>query len=252
MPYANNQGIRIHYEVEGEGPPLVLHHGLCASLEFWRTTGYVEPLKNDYQLILIDARGHGSSDKPHDPEAYKTALRVADVVAVLDDLKVSKAHYCGYSMGGWIGWGIAKYAPERFYSLIIGGLSLYGNAPEGLNFLELFRQGMEATLAATEEMFGPRWTPEAEAMFSVNDLEALSALVSVEEELGFEDVLPTVMVPCLLFGGEADPFYSGAEECSKKMPNATLVSLPGLDHIEAVYRTDLVLPHIRKFLAKVS
>lgn len=252
MPYADNQGIRIHYEVEGEGPPLVLHHGLCASLEFWRITGYVEPLKNDHQLILIDPRGHGASDKPHDPQAYKMALRVADVVTVLDDLNISKAHYCGYSMGGWIGWGIAKYAPERFHSLIIGGLSLYGNAPEGLNFLDLFKQGMETSLAAAEEMFGSRWTPEVKAMFSANDLEALIALMSVQEDLDIEDLLPTMTVACLLFGGEEDPFFAGAEGCVRRMPNATFVSLPGLDHIEAQYRPDLVVPHIRKFLAEVS
>jgi pimeloyl-ACP methyl ester carboxylesterase len=50
-------------------------------------------------------------------------LRVRDVVIVLDHLHINKAHYFGYSMGGWIGFGIAKYAPERFHSLIIGGLS---------------------------------------------------------------------------------------------------------------------------------
>ena len=55
MPYANNQGIRIHYQVEGEGPPLVLVHGLNLSLDWWRLKGYVEALKNDYQLVLIDA-----------------------------------------------------------------------------------------------------------------------------------------------------------------------------------------------------
>jgi len=61
-------------------------------------------LKDDYQLILIDARGHGASDKPHDPEAYRTETMVADVVSVLNDLNIEKAHFLGYSMGGQIGW----------------------------------------------------------------------------------------------------------------------------------------------------
>jgi pimeloyl-ACP methyl ester carboxylesterase len=95
MPYANHKGVRIHYEVDGTGPPLVLEHGLGTSLELWRLTGFAEPLKSDYQLILVDPRGHGASDKPHDPEAYRMAFRVADVVAVLDDLQIGKAHYCG-------------------------------------------------------------------------------------------------------------------------------------------------------------
>jgi hypothetical protein len=86
VPYADNDGIRIHYEVEGVGPPLMLHHGFTISLEEWRRFGYVDALKSEYQVILIDARGHGASDKPHDPAAYEMARRAGDVVAVLDDL----------------------------------------------------------------------------------------------------------------------------------------------------------------------
>jgi len=69
----------------------------------------------------MDCRGHGASDKPHDFEAYGMALQVADVVAVLDDLNISKAHYFGYSVGGYIAVGLAKHASERFHSLIISG-----------------------------------------------------------------------------------------------------------------------------------
>lgn len=252
MPYANNQEVHIHYEIEGEGPPLVLLHGLGGSLEHWRQTGYVEALKNEYRVILIDARGHGASDKPHEPKAYRMTLRVADVLAVLDDLNIAKAHYLGYSMGGRIGWGIAKYAPHRFHSLIIGGSSPYGNPPEGLSFIELFQKGLEATLAAMEPIFGRRWTAEEKALCAANDLKAMIALLSVDERLDIEKLLPTVTVPCLLFGGEEDPWYAGAEKCSRRMPNATFVSLPGLDHIEGIYRIDLVLPHVIKFMAEVS
>jgi len=77
MPWANNHGVRIHYELEGEGPPLILLHGLSEDLAWCRDYGYVESLKNDYKLILIDARGHGASDKPHNPDAYKLELFVA-------------------------------------------------------------------------------------------------------------------------------------------------------------------------------
>ena len=110
MPYADNQGIRVHYKVEGEGPPLVLQHGSTSSIQAWYQNGYVEPLKPHYQLILVDARGHGASDKPHDAVSYALPfalpLRVSDIVAVLDDLGIQKAHYWGYSMGGWIGFGL--------------------------------------------------------------------------------------------------------------------------------------------------
>lgn len=111
MPYAENQGVRIHYRVEGAGPPLLLQHGFAGSLEAWREFGYVAALRHDYQCILLDARGHGSSDKPHNPSAYDLPSRVGDIVAVLDALRLPKAHFFGYSMGGWIGFGLAWSSP---------------------------------------------------------------------------------------------------------------------------------------------
>jgi pimeloyl-ACP methyl ester carboxylesterase len=81
MPYVNNQGVRIHYEVEGQGPPLVLLPGFTRDLKTWRLYGYVTALKGDYQLILLDARGHGDSEKPHDPQAYNLELMTSDVEA---------------------------------------------------------------------------------------------------------------------------------------------------------------------------
>jgi pimeloyl-ACP methyl ester carboxylesterase len=125
MPYADNHGVRIHYEVEGEGPALVLQHGFTESVVDWYETGYVEALRHDYRLVLVDARGHGASDKPHDPEAYVLNRRVADIVAVLDAVDIAKALYWGYSMGGWIGFGVARYAKERVHALVIGGQHPY-------------------------------------------------------------------------------------------------------------------------------
>ena len=103
MPYVDSNGVRIHYHVQGCGPELVLQHGFTSSLQNWGAYGYVDALKGAYRLILIDARGHGDSDKPHNVDQYELSLRVGDVTSVLDDLGVGKAHYLGYSMGGRIG-----------------------------------------------------------------------------------------------------------------------------------------------------
>ena len=85
----------------------------------------MDALKGDYRLILVDARGHGQSDKPQDPSAYGLEKRVADVTSVVDAMGVAKAHFWGYSMGGWIGFGMAKYAPDRVDRLVIGGSHPY-------------------------------------------------------------------------------------------------------------------------------
>ena len=124
MPYASHQSVRIYYQVDGEGPALVLHHGLGGSLEVWRQLGYAAALRDTYKVIMLDARGHGASDKPHDRAAYGLPKCVGDVLAVLEALQLSKAHFLGYSMGGRIGLGLAKYAPERVKSLALGGTHL--------------------------------------------------------------------------------------------------------------------------------
>src|SRR6476659_654149 len=163
MPYADNEGITIHYKLERAGPPLLLQHGFTSCIEDWFEDGYVAALRPEYQLIVIDARGHGASDKPHDQAAYTLERRVADVTAVLDTLKIEKAHFWGYSMGGWIGFGMAKHAPNRLDKLVIGGQHPFARDQSG--FRQWLRHGIaegpDALVTAFESMAGP--IPEAYA-----------------------------------------------------------------------------------------
>ena len=95
MPYATGSGVRIHYDVVGSGPPLVLHPGFAQSGADWASAGYVDVLKGQYTLVLIDPRGQGASDKPHETAMYGPDARVADVLAVLDALGIDRAHFWG-------------------------------------------------------------------------------------------------------------------------------------------------------------
>ena len=251
MPYADNEGIRIHYQTEGEGSPLVLQHWSLATMDSWYDYGYVSALKNDYRLVLLDARGHGASDKPHRPEAYELKKRVEDIVAVLDDLGIAQADFFGYSMGGWIGFGVARYAPERFRSLIIGGQHPYAQNMDGLRQLVQYgvENGPEAFVAMWEESFGTLSSKTRERMLAY-DYEALLAVAQDRESL--EAVLPTMRMLCLLYVGEMDEVYPMAKECAKQIANVAFVTLPGLDHGEAIRRSDKVLPHVKRFLAGVN
>lgn len=251
MPHANNEGVHIHYRTEGEGPPLVLHHWSLATLESWYDYGYVSALRDDYRLILLDARGHGGSDKPHEPQAYGLEQRVGDVVAVLDDLRIAKAHFFGYSMGGWVGFGIARYAPERFQSLIIAGQHPYTQSLEGLRRLVRYgvENGPEAFVAMWENDFGPL-APGLKKRILTYDFEALLAVAQDRESL--ETVLPTMTMPCLLVVGESDGVYPTAQKCIWQIPGATFVTLPGLDHGETIRRSDLLLPPVVRFLAAAN
>src|SRR5215831_10365416 len=156
MPYAENHGMRIHYEVEGVGSPIVLQHGITDGLESWYDYGFVDALRDEHTLILIDARGHGGSDKPHDPAAYRLDRLAGDVVAVLDELGYSVAHFWGYSTGGRIGFGMAKHARARVNCMVIGGMHPYARNMEP--FRQLFRKGIaeggDAFVAAVEGAYG--------------------------------------------------------------------------------------------------
>jgi pimeloyl-ACP methyl ester carboxylesterase len=246
MPYANNQDVRIHYRVEGEGPPLVLQHGFTDSLESWYEFGYVDALQSDYQLILIDARGHGQSDKPHEPAAYSALIVTADVVAVLEALAVPKAHFFGYSMGGRIGFGIAEHAPERVGSLILGGNHPYQTPPASEDpWIPMLQKGADII----PSIWSVPLSSSLEARLVQNDVKAL---VAIRQNRGrrqsAEELLPKMSMPCLLYAGEGDPYFPRVKECSTQIPNATFVSVPDLGHADTFFRSELILPEVKQFL----
>jgi pimeloyl-ACP methyl ester carboxylesterase len=101
VPHANNAGVRIRYEADGQGEPLVLVHGWSCEGRFWRELGYVSALSEAFMVIVPDLRGHGESDKPRNGD-FSDAAFASDIIAVLDDVGVDAAHVCGYSLGGWV------------------------------------------------------------------------------------------------------------------------------------------------------
>jgi pimeloyl-ACP methyl ester carboxylesterase len=247
MPFANNKGVRIHYETVGRGPPLVLHHGTSGSGPDWADLGYVEALKNDRQLILVDARGHGRSDKLYDPAAYDLSLRAADVVAVLDDLNLPKADYFGYSMGGWIAFGLAKHAPARVSSFIIGAAHPYAESMKSRRD-SFAPENRAAYAAAMEQLYGSRLTPAKRERQLNNDLDALHVLT--QDRVSIAEVLPSMRMPCLLYVGDFDPRLAQVRQCASALPNATLFTVPGCDHIGTPTRLDLIVPQVKSFLSK--
>jgi pimeloyl-ACP methyl ester carboxylesterase len=201
-------------------------------------------LKQDYKLILIDARGHGESDVPKDPEAYDTSFMAEDVIAVLDHLHIDKAHYLGYSMGGWIGFDLAERYPERFSSLIIGGTHPY---PESLAFIRKLVEGeMSVILDLWDNVSAPLQQKTRRQLLE-HDPAPLRACVA-KDNPDMSHVLSSMTMLCLVYVGEDDDRLEGAKKCVTHIPNGTFVSLPGLDHLEAYVRSDLVLPHIIQFL----
>ncbi len=257
MPYADNHGVRIYYEIEGlDGPPLMLAHGGNGSLDGWRQSGYTDALRGEFRLILFDARGHGRSDRPR---VASISIMADDAVSVLDSIGLSKTHYWGYSMGAAIGLDLAVRHASRFDSFILGGISPY-QWPEAMirplrEALEAFRLRLtdpEAYLKLTEDFVGRPLTLEDRHGFLSRDVEAdvalLTALIN-RQPLNNEE-LAGIIAPCLLYCGEEDPYYEGAKECINHIPNAKLVSFPGMNH--GNIKVESVLPYVKQFLSEVT
>jgi pimeloyl-ACP methyl ester carboxylesterase len=246
MSSAVNGRVRIHYEVEGNGMPLVLQHGFSQSLGDWYQAGYVDALKFDYQLILVDARGHGESDKLYNGTSYGLSSFVGDVVAVLDALGIERAHYWGYSMGGWIGFGMAKEARARLRGLIIGGQHAYGRAPpaglpdgnDAHAFLTAFFKRMGLNFDSLPAGDRTRWL--------ANDTRALAATLQARPSL--EGMLATMVMPCLLYAGGADGVFEQAKKSARAIRNCAFVALPRLTHGAAFDKAELIVPRVASFL----
>lgn len=258
MPFASNQSIKINYEVEGQGPPLILAHGATGNISFWTGYGYVDRLKDKYSVILFDARGHGKSDKPHEAESYNYQLMVGDVIAVMDCVGITKAHYWGYSMGGYTGLGMAKHFPQRLLSLVLGG-----TAPEAPSdpsdepgrLLKIFRRGVQEGVERVVEdirALAGSITPQYEERLRGLDLQAMVAVLEYfqYEQPNQENDVLQIELPCLFYAGDADEdAYKFGKEMAPQMPNGRFYSLPGLDHVGASDATEQIVPQVLSFLA---
>jgi pimeloyl-ACP methyl ester carboxylesterase len=115
-------GVKIRYVVEGQGEPVLLIHGLHASAALnWYMPGIAGALSKSRRVIAFDLPGHGGSEKAGKEDAYGKQM-VADAIALLDHLKVEKAHVVGYSLGGMVALKLIAEHPERVQSGVLGGM----------------------------------------------------------------------------------------------------------------------------------
>jgi pimeloyl-ACP methyl ester carboxylesterase len=247
MPFVSSAGRRIHYEISGAGPDLFLHHGFTSSSQAWRFFGFTEVLQQHYRVIALDALGHGQSDKPHATSAYTLQQRSEDVLAILDALKIEKINYLGYSMGGWVGYGLVRHARHRLQSLLLGAAHPYAD-----NSWDAFK-GLDGTddhafIAAFEAVLDERISPEVKMMIRANDLQALAAAAQ-QPRASMEELLPLIDLPCLMFCGDADARHAAVKRCTESLPRASFVSLPGVTHFGGLMHSELVLPPVLDFLA---
>ncbi len=258
--YFDVDGLRLYYRVEGSGPPVVLIHGYGANADLnWRYPGVIRALRKDYQVIVFDVRGHGRSDKPHDPACYGLET-VRDVARLLDHLGISKAHAVGYSMGGFITIKLTEMYPDRLFSAVPCASGWERPEGEKLSLLHSLTESLDRNggygplLRALEPGTPPAWKVALVdfLMGAVNDNKAMSALMKSFPELAVsEEALRNNRVPTLSIVGDRDPLGAGVKPMAAVMANHEAVYIPGGDHMTTIVK-QAYMTNLKDFLAKHS
>jgi pimeloyl-ACP methyl ester carboxylesterase len=263
MPEVQNNGVTIRYDVVGQGRPLMLLHGWCCDRSWWTEPGYVGELSSDHRLVLVDIRGHGASDKPHEAAAYTADALTGDVFAVADLEGLDRFAIWGQSYGGWIAWMTAAAAPQRIPAIVTSGSWDPRPPPkeptEPDEWLETLRRGGTSALV---DLFGKEdgaafdreFPPWARTVTLRADPEALLAAQAPELwDEGIPDAdLRSFPVPALLIAGALEDERDDAAKVAAMIPNGQSFRLPGLGHGGACAASALTVPTVRAFLDRWS
>lgn len=257
MPFVDNDGVRIFYEVEGKGPAVVFHTGAGGDSRIWQLAGYAAGLP-EYTSVLIDQRGRGRSDRPTTIGPYRMELFASDVLKVVDTAGIEEFAFWGYSNGVLVGVAVGGLQPSRLRGLLgTGALRLRDLTdlprpdPEK-EVEEAIAQGgvaFEVDRRMSDE--GDRFPDEIDRNVRAGDPRpyALSWLAWLDWK-GPRSVLQHFSAPILMMTGEREDPNHVTEETVAAIPGARMVRIPGVGHLGAFARSDLSLPHARPFLEK--
>jgi pimeloyl-ACP methyl ester carboxylesterase len=243
-------GVKIRYIMAGKGEPVVLIHGFGANAEYqWEPV--IKDLSRDHLVIAMDVRGFGKSEKPHEKSQYGIQW-TADVIRLMDHLKIKKAHIAGYSSGGMITLKLLTEHPERFLTAILGGS---GGARADFPF-----EGMDPLLEAYEA--GLTWQEvvakfnlpmptgeQVEQLKKAFDSKAQAAAGrSLRELTVTDDQLKAIRVPVLAIYGSKDmvELINGIKTL---VPGIQFSVIEGASHGDAPERREFVRG-IREFLSQ--
>jgi pimeloyl-ACP methyl ester carboxylesterase len=221
-------GVKIHYQTIGSGTPILLLHGYYATgKDNWYDNGIVPALAKTNKVILVDHRGHGKSDKPHDAAAYGDRLW-KDALMVLDQLKIKKAHIHGYSMGGSVTTQLLYHHPERFITAVYGGSGI-GE----------YDADQKEKVPADDAGPDPQEVEAKAVLMSAikHDMAAMKACGSNAPWDGSEHKnidLTKVSIPVLALNGQYDSPNAKTHRMERELKNFKSVVLKGKSHLSTI------------------
>jgi len=249
MPKIDRDGIKIYYEVHGDGFPLILTHGYSSTSSMWQ--GQVGALSKGHKLILWDMRGHGQSDYPDDPNAYSEALTVGDIAALLDVVGANKAIVGGLSLGGYMSLAFYRAHSERVSALLIidtGPGFKKDDAREAWNTRardtaeRLERDGLEVLKSASRER-------STVSHRNAKGLALAARGMLTQRDARVIEALPEIKVPSLVVVGADDtPFLAASDYMTAKIPRAGKVVIPAAGHAVNIDQPQAFIDAVLPFL----
>ena len=252
MPKIDRNGVKIYYELHGDGPPLLLTHGYSSTSAMWQ--GQVEALARRYKLALWDMRGHGQSDYPEDPAAYSEALTVGDMAALLDEIGAKSAIVGGLSLGGYMSLAFYRAYPERVEALLIIDTGPGFKKDEA-------RDAWNKRAHDTGDRF------EREGLGVLKSLSRERSDVSHRDASGLAhaargmltqrdarviELLPDIKVPSLIVVGADDtPFLAASDYMAGKIPGAKKVVIPSAGHAVNIDQPQAFIDAVLPFLGSL-
>jgi pimeloyl-ACP methyl ester carboxylesterase len=242
VPGPDGVAVAVHrWGAPGDRPPVVLQHGFAAdSFLNWQFTGVVPALlAAGREVVAVDARGHGQSDKPHDPGRYGERAMAADLRSVADALDLAEYDLAGYSMGGIIALLVAT-GDRRVRRLVVGGIGAGVVEVGGVDTRTLPTPALVAALEADDP--ASVTDPLAAAFRRLADGTGADrlALAAQARAVHAEPIaLGDIAVPTLVLAGDDDPRAVRPQVLAGAVPGATLTLVPG-DHLSAVAAPEFV------------
>lgn len=222
----------------GRERTILLVHGFASNRnEGWKRTGWYSAFeRRRVRLIALDQRGHGESDKPHDPTAYTREALAADVIALVDHLGLQQVDLFGYSMGARTALAAALAAPDRFSNLILGGVGHKLLLPrEGAEEAGGVNRMAEAMLTDDPETITEPFLKSFRQFADEQgeDRQALAAFTQVTNPPWNADDFHHLRMPVLVVAGQRES-NGDPEELARNFPDGRGKVIPGCDHFSAI------------------
>jgi 3-oxoadipate enol-lactonase/4-carboxymuconolactone decarboxylase len=259
MPLIKANGVDLFYELTGpaEAPVVAFAHSIGASLEMW--DAQVAAFAGRYRCLRYDTRGHGRSEVV---DRRITVDDLADDLAgLLDALGIARAHVVGLSLGGMTGQAFALRHKEKLGRLALLATTARMDAKTWVERAALVRR--EGYGSFIETVLTPRWftpafaarSPQVLAGFRERfpkDWRGYAVCCGVIETLDLPERIAAIRAPTLIMVGADDPATPVAmsEDLHRRIPHADFIVLPGLAHVLAVERPDIVNPYLAAFLGR--